>query len=118
MSTHGEITAEVTSWEEATYRELDGGGKLTRATVGQTLAGDLVGEGVTEFLMCYQPDGTASFIGQQHVVGRIGNRSGAFVVERPTTFIPAARPAFSPLKESSNTTQRVAGMPSVPAADR
>jgi hypothetical protein len=80
------VTAEVTSWEEATYREFVGGGKLTRATVAQALPGDLVGESVTEFLMCYQPDGTTRFLGQQYIVGTIGGRSSGFVAHAEGTY--------------------------------
>ncbi len=86
MSERALIAAEVTSWQEATYRELDGGGKLTRATVTQALTGDLEGEAVTEFLMCYRADGTASYLGQQHVSGTIGGRSGGFVAHIDGTY--------------------------------
>jgi hypothetical protein len=41
----------------------------------------LEGDGSVEWLMFYREDGTASFVGMQHVVGRIGSRSGSFVLE-------------------------------------
>jgi hypothetical protein len=86
MNGRAVIAAEVTSWQEATYHELDGGRKLTRATVKQALSGDLEGEAVTEFLMCYRPDGTATYLGQQQVSGTIGGRSGGFVVHIQGTY--------------------------------
>jgi len=80
MTTHATISAEIRSWDEATYAEGDAGDKLTRASVAQAFAGDLDGEGTMEFLMCYRPDGSATFIGQQRVEGTLGGRSGRFVI--------------------------------------
>ena len=74
-------TAEVTSWNEDTYEELDGGTKLVRATVEQKLAGDIEGNGAVQWLMSYRPDGTAYFVGLQRVTGSIGDRDGSFVLE-------------------------------------
>lgn len=75
----GEFT--VASWDEDTYAELDGGRKLTRASVGQEFTGDIAGKGHVEWLMSYRDDGTARFVGLQQVDGSIGDRSGTFVVE-------------------------------------
>lgn len=80
MGTSATMTATITSWDENTYFEGDGGAKLTRATVGQAIAGDLTGEGTTEYLMCYRPDGSASYVGQQRIEGTLGGRSGSFTV--------------------------------------
>jgi hypothetical protein len=80
MSAHIEFTANVNAWDESPYLEFDANqGKLTRAKVGQKLEGAIQGESVTEFLMAYQPDGSATFIGQQHVVGTLAGRTGTFV---------------------------------------
>jgi len=80
MATSATMTATITSWDESTYFEGEGGAKLTRATVGQAIAGDLEGEGTTEYLMCYRPDGSASYVGQQRVEGSLGGRRGSFAV--------------------------------------
>lgn len=72
---------ELASWDENPYEELEGGGKLTRASVGQKFAGDIEGEGAAEWLMAYRPDGTAHFVGLQRVRGTIGGRRGTFVLE-------------------------------------
>jgi hypothetical protein len=76
----------VKSWDEQTYAELDGGGKLTRASVTQSFSGDIEGAGAVEWLMCYRPDKTADFVGLQQVTGQLGNRSGGFVLETAGTF--------------------------------
>jgi len=72
---------DVTSWNEETYEELPGGGKLTRAAVEQAFSGDIVGEGAVQWLMAYRSDGTAHFVGLQRIRGTIDGRSGTFVVE-------------------------------------
>jgi hypothetical protein len=81
MSTHAQAKFEVQSWKENTYEELDAGAKLTRASVGQAFTGDLEGEGSVEWLMCYREDKTAEFVGLQRFIGRIGSRSGSFVMQ-------------------------------------
>lgn len=79
-------TFHVESWDEHTYGELDGGGKLTRASVTQTFAGDIAGEGSVEYLMCSVPGATTRVLGLQRIDGRLGGRSGSFVLETAATF--------------------------------
>jgi Protein of unknown function (DUF3224) len=86
MTEKASLTGEIAGWDESTYQELGNGGKLTRATVPFTYSGDLTGEGSTEFLMCYRPDGTASFIAQQAIAGTLAGRKGTFVVHGTGTF--------------------------------
>jgi hypothetical protein len=73
---------QVTGWDEKPYLERDGK-RLTRASVTQKFSGAIQGEGSVEWLMCYRPDGTADFVGLQHidaiVDGRDGARRGAIV---------------------------------------
>jgi hypothetical protein len=79
-------TFEVASWQEDEYAALDGGGKLTRASVTQALSGDLEGDASVEWLMCYRPDGTADYTGLARVSGRLGDRAGDFVLQTAGTF--------------------------------
>jgi len=72
---------EVTSWNEDTYAEPEGNRKLTHAAVGQSFTGDLAGTGSVDWLMCYQPDGTAHFVGLQRIEGTIDGREGSVVLE-------------------------------------
>jgi Protein of unknown function (DUF3224) len=67
----------VAGWDEQPYAQIEGGGKLTRASVKQTFSGDIEGEGSVEWLMCYRPDDTAEFVGLQRIVGSVGGRSGS-----------------------------------------
>jgi Protein of unknown function (DUF3224) len=76
---NGECT--YTSWEEETYAERDGQAKLARAAVTQDLLGDLTGKGEVTWLMSYQEDGTARFVGLQLFEGVIEGRQGSAVLE-------------------------------------
>jgi hypothetical protein len=71
----------IASWDEKTYKELDNGGKLTRAEVTMTFTGDLKGSGEAEWLMCYRSDGTARFVGLQRIEVAVDGRDGSFVAE-------------------------------------
>ena len=79
-------TFAVTSWDEATYEELESGGKLTKARVAFGFSGDLEGQGDWDALMCYRDDGTAAFTGFQRTTGKVGGRQGSFVLRADGTF--------------------------------
>ena len=85
MRRAGDVACEaefaVGSWNEETFKELDGDAKLTRATVTGTLTGDIVGSSETEWLMVYGRDGSARYVGLQRIEGSIGGKGGSFVVE-------------------------------------
>ncbi|HSC03255.1 MAG TPA: DUF3224 domain-containing protein [Solirubrobacteraceae bacterium] len=70
----------VAAWDESPYDEREGR-RLTRASVTQHFEGDIAGEGSAQWLMAYQPDGTARFVGLQLVDGEVAGRRGTFVLE-------------------------------------
>jgi Protein of unknown function (DUF3224) len=76
---NGEFT--ITSWDESPYAHGEDGRKLTRASVTQDVAGDIVGTGQVEWLMSYGAEGTAHFVGLQQFEGAIGERRGSAVLE-------------------------------------
>ena len=76
----------IKSWDEKPYSEGQGLPRLTRATVAKTFVGDIEGEGHVEYLMMYRHDGSATFVGLERVVARIGGQSGTFVLERVGVF--------------------------------
>src|SRR5258708_30267048 len=86
MTAQAKGTFTVAGWEESTYQELENGGKLTKAHVTFGFDGDLQAEGGWEAVMCYQPDGTASFTGYQHTTGELSGRHGSFVVRADGRF--------------------------------
>lgn len=86
MSTHATAVFQVKTWDEKPYQEMDGGAKLTRASVTKTYSGDIAGEATSESLMYYRPDGSAAFQGLERVVGMIGGRSGSFILQASGTY--------------------------------
>ena len=76
----------ITSWDEKPYSEGQDQPKLTRASVIKTYTGDIEGEGQVEYLMMYRSDGSATFVGLERVVGRIGGKTGTFVLQRTGIF--------------------------------
>jgi hypothetical protein len=83
---HATSTFRVENWDENETLEADGGSKVTRATVTKAFEGDLEGEGAVEWLMGYADDGSATFVGLERIVGKLGDRSGSFVVRHTGTF--------------------------------
>ena len=75
----------VASWTEDAYDERDGR-RLTRASVIQHFDGDIAGDGAAQWLMAYQPDGTARFVGLQLVDGVVAGRRGTLVLETAGRF--------------------------------
>ena len=86
MRTQATATFEVKSWDEKPYNEIDVGPKLARASVTKSYEGDIQGEGTLEYLMMYRDSTSASFVGLERVIGRIGGRSGSFVLQHSGTF--------------------------------
>ena len=79
-------TFEVTKWDEQLISEIEGGPTISRAVVTKSFHGDLEGEGVLEYLILHRGEGSASFIGLERVTGRLGDRTGSFVLEHAGTF--------------------------------
>lgn len=75
----------VAAWDESPYDEREGR-RLTRASVTQHFEGDIAGKGSAQWLMAYQPDGTARFVGLQLVDGEVAGRRGTFVLETAGEF--------------------------------
>ena len=90
MTARAEGTFTVASWDEETYQELGGKAKLTRASVGYQLSGDIEGEAAWEALMFYRADGTAEYTGLQYVSAQIAGRSGTCVMVADGAFADGA----------------------------
>ncbi len=86
MKTTANARFAIKSWDEKPYSEGQDQPKLTRASVTKTYTGDIEGEGHVEYLMMYRSDGSATFVGLEQVVGRIGGRAGTFVLQRTGVF--------------------------------
>ena len=76
----------IKSWDEKPWAEGQDLPRLTRAAVAKAYTGDLIGEGQVEYLMMYRSDGSATFLGLERVVGRLGGKGGSFVLQRVGVF--------------------------------
>lgn len=76
----------IKTWDERPYSEGQDQPKLTRASVAKAYTGDLEGEGQVEYLMMYRSDGSATFVGLERIIGRIGDKTGTFVLQRTGVF--------------------------------
>ena len=76
------ITAsfEVKSWDEEPFDERTDTAKLTTARVTKSYSGEIDGESVTEWLMAYDADGSAAFVGLERVSGTVAGRGGTCVL--------------------------------------
>jgi hypothetical protein len=91
MSMHATAGFEVQEWNEKPLDEQEGLPKITRASVRQTLTGDIEGESVVEYVMAYAEDGSAQFTHVERVRGRVGGRAGTYVVLGTGTYDPKRR---------------------------
>lgn len=80
------MTLNVKSWDEKPYVEFEERRKLTRAQVTYTYEGDLRGEGNVDYLMVYDSNGSAHFVGLERVTGTVGGKEGTFVAQHVGTF--------------------------------
>jgi hypothetical protein len=86
LSSRATAKFEVKSWDEKAYSEIAGSPKLTRASVLESIEGGIVGEGTTEYVMVYLTEDSASFVRIERIVGRIGAKSGTFVLQGSGTY--------------------------------
>ena len=70
----------IKSWDEKPY--VEDAPKLTRAHVTKNYTGDIEGEAQVEYLMMYRSDESATFVGLERVAGRVGAKTGTFVLQR------------------------------------
>lgn len=70
----------IDSWDGTAYDEPADGPPLGRATLTKTYSGGLTGTSTAEMLSA-QGDGGAAYLAQERIVGRLGDRSGSFVLQ-------------------------------------
>lgn len=79
-------TFEIENWDENPALETEAGSKVTRADVVRSFDGDLDGRGDVQWLMAYEEDGSARFVGLERIVGKLAGKQGTFVVQHVGTF--------------------------------
>lgn len=107
LSTHADGTYGIKSWDEKTWdgkeRQEQPGAKLTHAKIVYSFDGDFKGEGNCQLVMTYRDDMNAQFLGLMHMVGKLGDRSGSFVVEVTGSFENGAATSTWLVIEGSGT---------------
>jgi Protein of unknown function (DUF3224) len=82
-------TFEVESWDEQPFDDAASGeqaSKVTSAKVTKRYAGDIEGTSTTEWLMAYNPDETAAFVGIERIRGTVDGKKGTLVVQHVGRF--------------------------------
>lgn len=83
---HATGSFEVKNWDEKPYSEIAGQPKFTQADVVYAYHGDFEGEGTIRYLMCYSSNNIAYFVGYEQMTGRLGDRTGTFVLQHSGTY--------------------------------
>jgi hypothetical protein len=71
----------VNKYDPVPYEEPADGPGLMRIHVEESFSGDIVGDGVVEFLQVARADGSASFVGIERVTGKVAGKEGTFVLQ-------------------------------------
>jgi hypothetical protein len=79
--THAEAKIAVQSYDPEPYDESAGAPALVRIHVVEQFSGDIEGGGAANFLQVSLAEDSASFVGLERVTGRVGDRSGTFVLQ-------------------------------------
>src|SRR5213595_393994 len=86
MATDVAGTFKIDKRDENAILEAGGGSKGTRANVSRSFEGGLEGEGTVEWLMSFDAEGSAVFVGLERIVGGFGDETGTFVLKHVGTF--------------------------------
>lgn len=86
MATSATATFQIEDWDEDDIMETDDGARVTHAKVSRSFEGDIEGTGTVEWLMGYDEDGSATFVGIERIVGSIGGRTGTVVLRHVGAF--------------------------------
>jgi Protein of unknown function (DUF3224) len=78
---HARGKIDVKTYEPTTYDQPAEGPALVRIHVSEDFSGDIEGDGLAEFLQTARSESEASFVGVERVTGRIGGKSGTFVLQ-------------------------------------
>jgi hypothetical protein len=78
---------EVKTYEPKPYDKNPDGPDLVEIHVTETFSGDIEGEGLVRFLQAVRADGSASFVGIERVIGRVGDRKGSFLLQDAGTLV-------------------------------
>lgn len=76
----------ISRWDESTYQELKGGGKLSKASITQDYTGEIEGSSTLEYLMTYSSASEARFVGFERIKATLNKKSGSFIIQHNGIF--------------------------------
>lgn len=79
-------TFQIINWDESTISNNDDGSKNTMATVTQKYTGDLQGESTVNYLLSYQVNGDACFVGFETITCTIENNRHSLTIKHDGQF--------------------------------
>lgn len=109
MATKITADTQITGWDEHAYDVRKGEARTTRAKATKTYDGDIEGEASITYLMAYAEDGSATFVGLEHVTGSVAGRKGSFAMTHIGRFeggVPTAKVEVAP----GSGTEELAGL--------
>ena len=109
MTSEIKATFEIKGWDEQPFDEAIGVAKLTSASVSKEYAGDIDGSSATEWLMAYEPDNSAVFVGLERIKGTVGGRRGSLVLQHVGTFADGAARATLTVVSGTNELKDATG---------
>jgi uncharacterized protein DUF3224 len=86
MTTSANGTFQITGWDETEIHPGEGLPKMSAAHVTAEYSGAMEGDGLVEYLMCYENEASASFVGMERFVGTLDGKQGSFVMRVAGTF--------------------------------
>jgi hypothetical protein len=81
MGKQAKSSFKVKSGSQRSFSEVEGGPMLTKGSYTIVYKGDLQGEGTLEELKIHHTNIIVSIYGLERVIGRLGDKSGSFVLE-------------------------------------
>jgi hypothetical protein len=79
-------TFQITGWDETPYDEGEGGDKKSHAKITQSYSGAIEGSSELQYLMSYQSESSAVFVGFEVVTGKIDGKTGSFTIQHNGKF--------------------------------
>lgn len=98
---------QIMEWNESTFSENANGSKQSHAKIKQTYHGDLMGESTLQYLMAYQTQANAVFVGYETINTTISNKRGQFIMQHTGTFENGVASSTFSIVEGSGTEQLV-----------
>ncbi|MGV0792011.1 DUF3224 domain-containing protein [Mycolicibacterium sp. XJ1819] len=86
MSRHIEARFEIASWDETPFEDGDEATRMTEALVTKRYEGDISGTSTTKWLLAYQADKSALYVGIEHLTGTVAGMTGGLVLLHDGSF--------------------------------